>query len=84
MFREHGAAEQGQSTKGGTEENKEEKRQEGTQKKASESQVVHYMLCCNTGICAPTDLVLAAAALKQPESSWTGTVPAVSLCETHA
>lgn len=28
----------------------------------SESQVVHYMLCCHTGICAPTDLVLPALA----------------------
>lgn len=38
--------------------------QEGThtkkKKKSCESQVVHYMLCCNTGICAPTDLVLSA------------------------
>lgn len=24
-----------------------------------ESQFVHYMLCCNTGICAPADLVLS-------------------------
>lgn len=62
-----------------------EKWQEGAQKKKkkmSESQVVHYMLCCNTGICAPTDLVLLSAlALKPPDSSWTDTVPAVSLCE---
>lgn len=28
----------------------------------SQSQVVHYMLCCNAGICAPTDLVLLSAA----------------------
>lgn len=28
----------------------------------SSSQVVHYMLCCNAGICAPTDLVLLSAA----------------------
>ena len=47
-----------------------------THTKKSECQVVHYMLCCNTGICAPADLVLPA--LKRPDSSWTDTV---SLCE---
>ena len=55
---------------------------EGAQKKTSESQVVHYMLYCNAGICAPADLVLSA--LKQPDSSWTDTVHAESLCEIHA
>lgn len=41
-----------------------EKRQEGIQRKMSESQVVHYMLCCNTGICAPSDL--SPLTVKQP------------------
>ena len=54
------------STKGVMEENQEEKSQKGGM---TESQVVHYMLCCNTGICAPTDLVLSP--LQQLRSSWT-------------
>lgn len=42
------------------EENQEENdRRESRKKETGESQVVHYMLCCNTGICAPNDLVLS-------------------------
>ncbi len=56
----------------------------GDTKQMSESQVVHYMLCCHSGICAPADLVLSTLVLKQPDSSWTDTVLTVSLCETPA
>lgn len=48
-----------------------EKWQEGIQRKMSQSQVVHYMLCCNTGICAPSDLALSPLTVKQPVLSVT-------------
>lgn len=60
--------------------------QEGNKhtQKMSECQVVHYMLCCNTGICAPADLVLSA--LSRPDSSWTDTVSLceISVCESES
>lgn len=50
----------------------------------SESQVVHYMLCCNSGICAPADLVLSPLALEQADSSCTDAALTVSPCEIRA
>lgn len=65
---EHGVLSRGQSTKEWTEENKEKNDEREHTKKMSQSQVVNYMLCCNAGICAPTDFILPA--LKQPDGSW--------------